>query len=598
MRLLLHVRQRSILIALMLASVLFAPVVARADAVAPSLVVHLRADHIEFYYDRYLIEADGHVRVRMSDGTTVTGDAFSMDLKLNRFLIASHVHLQSSGGNLDGAAIADFLDFRRIYFVPVLAKPDRWTYENGDYRRPIKGREMPGDTFYFPDLSHATPQLSAKSATIGAKSYVRFGDVTSYVFHVPVPLPSYYVYFGTNQDLAQNSLSGANLDLTWNATGSNNTISAVHLRHDTQNGNYLAFEQHFAGAHEYAVVSVNPATRLGKFWNMNAGDRIGNRLQLNVFEQYYTEQHLFGRQHAAASYTFLDLNQALPHSYLQAVIQQTYYNLIGKGSPAIPNHPIQLHIYGSSFNNRIFKTPFYEQIHWGIGFNHDTSTGYHNVTGLQTYGGYTYTTIWDHLLGYTVYLPNFKFGNRDNPYKTFYFNATLSAQRQWFSVPHHTNSATTNLSVSRQFSRDISAYVAYNVTNTGDYYNHGGYTPYAPTDASGNPDYGFLAFRGAATLRTATLGINYSANPDFTASLTFDRHKDFPAAVPGVFPLPPTNNIGQYLYTNYLGQPPYDITGNVRARLLPHLMIDVQRTYFFNFGTEKWSPQFLVQCTQ
>ena len=124
-----------------------------ATPAPPATVVRLRADHIEFYYDRYLIEADGHVQVQTSNGMTISGDTFSMDLQLNRFLVASHVHLRSRGGNLDGAAIADFLDFNRIYFVPVISKPDRWTYENGDFTDPLKGRQMPGDVFYFPDVS-------------------------------------------------------------------------------------------------------------------------------------------------------------------------------------------------------------------------------------------------------------------------------------------------------------------------------------------------------------------------------------------------------------------------------------------------------------
>ena len=121
-----------------------------ATPAPPSTVLRLRADHIEFYYDRYLIEADGHVQVQTSNGMTISGDTFSMDLRLNRFLVASHLHLRSRGGNLDGAAIADLLDFNRIYFVPVISKPDRWTYENSDFTHPLKGRQMPGDVFYFP----------------------------------------------------------------------------------------------------------------------------------------------------------------------------------------------------------------------------------------------------------------------------------------------------------------------------------------------------------------------------------------------------------------------------------------------------------------
>ena len=208
------------------------------------------------------------------------------------------------------------------------------------------------------------------------------------------------------------------------------------------------------------------------------------------------------------------------------------------------------------------------------------------------------TTIWNHLIGFTTYLPGFKFGDLDNVNRTYYFNATVTAQRQYDSVPHHINSATTGFSVSRTFSNQLSAFVAYTITNTADIYNHGGYTPYAPLGADGQPDLNLLAFRGASTLRVASLSTTYSANPSFLAGLTFAHHDDFPLAVPGVFPLPPLNNLGQYLYGNWLGQPPNQLTGEVRARLLPHLTVDVQRTDYFNFGTEKWSPQFIVQFSQ
>jgi len=124
-----------------------------ADA---ATIIRLRADHITFYYDQYQIEADGHVRVDAGDGATITGDAFSMDLKLNRFLIASHVHFSSPAGKLDGAAIADFLDFKRLYFVPVVAKPDRWTYENGDFAHPLRGRQCRATSFIFPIFTKRT----------------------------------------------------------------------------------------------------------------------------------------------------------------------------------------------------------------------------------------------------------------------------------------------------------------------------------------------------------------------------------------------------------------------------------------------------------
>ncbi|HEV7180119.1 MAG TPA: hypothetical protein VGN11_09610, partial [Candidatus Baltobacteraceae bacterium] len=75
------------------------------------------------------------------------------------------------------------------------------------------------------------------------------------------------------------------------------------------------------------------------------------------------------------------------------------------------------------------------------------------------------------------------------------------------------------------------------------------------------------------------------------------QHRDFPVPVPGEFTPPPTNVLGAYIYNSYLGQPPYDATGEVRVRIARHFNVDVQRTYYFNFGTQRWSPQFVVQVT-
>jgi hypothetical protein len=568
----------------------------RAEA-GLATIVRLRADHIQFYYDRYLIEADGHVTVQTNDGTTITGDTFSMDLKLNRFLIASNVRLRSSGGNLDGAAISDFLDFNRIYFVPVISKPDRWTYENNDYRDPIKGREMPGDVFYFPDLSSSSVSLSAKSVQIQAKAYVRFNDVRAYFLHQGVPLPSYYVYFGSSQDLEQNSLSGASFDATWNAIGDDNYISALHLRYDDFNKAYASFEQHIAGTdpHEYAVFSVNPFTNDDKYWNLVGGEHLGSKFQVDTFSQLFTDSNPAAL--ASAQTSFVTLIQAFHHSSLQAFFNQTNYNLLGPQASATLNHPNFLSLTDTTFNNRIAKTPFFEQVSYQFGFNHD-AIGIPGAPGLQDYNGVPYTTIWNHELAFSLSMVNVKFGDRDKAYGTYALNASTTSSRQWFSVPHHINTQNTTVSISRQYSRFVNAYLTDNILNTSDLYNHGGYVPFAPTLPDGTTYTPYLAFRGASTLRTATLGTTYSASPDLVTSITLAHHQDFPVAFPGLFPLPPLNALGQYIYNNYLGQPPWQLGAEVRARLLPHLVVDVQRTYYFHFGQDVWSPQFVVQFSE
>ncbi len=565
-----------------------------AQARDATTLIQLRADHIAFYYDRYLIEADGHVRVTTSDGVTITGDAFSMDLKLNRFLIASHVHLRSSGGNLDGAAISDFLDFNRIYFVPVISEPDRWTYVNGDYTHPLKGRMMPGDVFYFPDVSSSHVSLRSVSATIQARQFVRFSRVRAYFLHQGVPLPSYYVYFGESQDLAVNSLSGANIDATWNATGNANSITAWHLRYDQFNHVYVAFEQHLAGTdpHEYAVFSVNPATKDDKYWNLVTGEHIGSKFEVSTFTQLYTFQNFLADPSASAQTTYVTLTQALPRSYLQAFFDQTDYRMTDNPlDSAEPNHPNFLTLSATSYNNQILKLPLYEQLEFQVGFNHD-------AYGLQNYGGFEYTTIWNHLVGFTLTMPNVKIGDRNKAYGLYSLNASLNSTRQWLTVPHHINAQNTTISLSRQFSRFVNSYLSYNVANTSDLYEQGGYAPSVPLLPNGTYYTPFAAFRGAATLRTATLATTYSASTNLVTTIAFSQHRDFPAAYPGLFAPPPLNAIGQYTYTDYLGQPPWQLSGEVRARVAPHLVVDLQRTYYFHFGNESWSPSFVLQLSQ
>ncbi|MBV8372969.1 MAG: hypothetical protein JOY69_06885 [Candidatus Eremiobacteraeota bacterium] len=620
---------RRILLCALVAPLLFAFAAARAQA---TTLVRLSADRVAFYYDTFRIEADGNVRVQTSDGFSVSGDAFSMDLKLNRFLVAGHVVLQARGQQVSGAALSDFLDFNRIYFVPVTNEPDRWTFLNGDLTNPVKGRIMPGDTFAFPEVPQ-DPNVLATAAVIGTKSYVRFAGARALIGGIGLPLGSYVVNFSPNQYFAQNSLTGANFDATWNFAGSNNSLSALHLRYDTFNHTYFAFEQHFVGEHEYAIFSVNPLTKQDRFFNLFLYDKLGERFQVQTFTQFNVNQNIFSKPpYSVTQTTYVNMTEGLPHAYLQLNSNFTNYNLLGPGSFNVPgqppknpvnagnlSHPSQIQLTATQTQNRLGPLPLYEQIYGGYGFNHDSvGSGQYllpippSQSGLQSFGGNciykqdgirvpcptTYTTIWNTVAGFNLFTPAVKIGNSDKPYQAFFFNAAFNKQRQWNSLPHHIDNTTTTLSLSRQFARPVNSYLSYQVQNTGDYYYQGGYQPCNLQPNPTLPNYcpsNLAGFRGVSTLRTLSLGVNYVPNPEFNLSLIGQQHTDFPRPGVNVFPLPLTNVIGQPLYNNYLGQPPYNLTGDVRFKLLPHMLVDVQRTYYFNFGNIQWSPNFIVQ---
>jgi len=636
------VRRISLCLTLALLTFACASAAARANT-----TMQLSASHVSFFYDQFMVEADGNVRVTTTDGFTVTGDAFSMDLKLNRFLVAGHVTLEYGNQRVSGAAISDYLDFNRIYFVPVTTEPDRWTFLNGDLAHPIKGRIMPGDTFAFPQLPR-TPSITAASATIGTRSFIHFFGATGYFSGLGVPLGSYVVNFSPNQYFAQNSLTGANFDATFNVAGNNNSLSAVHVRYDTFNHAYLAFEQHFVGSHDYAIFSANPLTKSQRYFNFIGYEKLGNRFQVQTFSQLFINQGIFFQAlpSAETQTTYVNMTYAFPHSYLSLASNFTNYNLLGPGSftnpapvctipaptPHTPapapvcvvnpagslSHPTQAQLTWTSFQNHVFKKlPLFEQTYFSYGFNHDSVgqqySGPIAVNGLQAFGGScvfvkadgpvpcptTYTSIWNQVVGLNLFLTSVKIGG-DNPFKDYYFNATFNKQRQYNSLPHRVDTTTTDVSLSRQFSRQVNSYFGYQVQNTVDRYLQGGYQPC--TTIQPNPPQppipcpsSLQSFSGASTLRTATLGINYDPNPDFNASLIARHHDDFPIPEPNVFPLPTLNVLGQPLYNDYLGQPPNDITGDVRFHVLPHMLLDLQRTYYFNFGNIRWSPAFVIQ---
>ncbi|HEX5275387.1 MAG TPA: pentapeptide repeat-containing protein [Candidatus Rubrimentiphilum sp.] len=576
-------------------------------------LIRLSADRVQFFYDRFLVEADGNVHVRTSDGMVMSGDAFSMDLKLNRFLLAGHVHMQNPSGSQDGAAVADFLEFNRIYFVPLTREsqsatgiPDRWTFIDGDFADPAKGREMPGDTFYFPDLDNAKPYIIATSAVIGSHSFVRFGGGrfdAGEGLGAYVPVPSYYVNFSADQHLGDNSLAGANYDATWEFAGNANAISALHFRYDTVNKTYMAFEQHMSGKKGYAVFSLNPMTRPSKFWSLLLSDRPSDRTQIRSFTQLHTFQFGLRSPLESQQVTTIQATQALSGSFLQASYQFENFSLLPlgcyQGHCTVPDHPSSVQLMGQTFDRPLTHyfqgARIYGHLNYGFGFQH-------NSLGLQSVGGVNYTTIWQRQLGFGLYMPDLKFGSDLNiPTKYYALNASFDKQRQWNSTPHYTDTTQSKISLSKILDNHVLAYLDYSVENVADIYSGGLQSTIYPsfTPVINGISYpGYQAFHGVATFRTLSLGLNYSNGGNVAFNLLLRKHTDFPTPIPFFFQFAQPDLLGNSAVQNYLGQPPYDVTADLRLRINQHMSIDIQRSYYFNYSNLRWSPNFVFQVLQ
>ena len=377
--------------------------------------------------------------------------------------------------------------------------------------------------------------MISSNATISAKSFIKFFGPRIDTFGAKLPLPTYYINFSPNPNLGINSLTGATADVTWNFAGSDNAISALHARYDTVNKAYLSFEQHVAWDQGYAVFSVNPFTTKAKWWNLVTSEQPDSHFQIQAFSQLYTYQSGLSMPTASAQSTWITATQALPQSYLVATGNFTNFSLLGPGhGTAALNHPTSFGSNAVSFPHKIGHLPITVQIRAGFGFNHD-SVGAAVPGGLARIRRDRLHHDLEPSVGFNVSTPGIKLGDHFNPYKVYYFNASLDKQRQWFTVPHYQDVTAVNGSLSRSFSRKFSTYLAYTNTNVADLYIHGGYSPYVPSGPN-SPFSNFSSFRGMATYRAYTLGLNYVPDPDLSFIVTAQQRRDFPIAVPGLFP--------------------------------------------------------------
>jgi hypothetical protein len=572
------------------------------------------ADKIDFYSARYILTANGNVAVKLADGTRVTGQTFSMDVRLNRFVIAGNVKLETAGGTYEGAAFADFFDFDRQYFVPIGDEPDRWTYAHGDYAHPYPGREMPGDTFFLPDVSHDRVFASSRKVVVQPRESIKFVTPTINFGLAKLPWPSYFLNFTANPNFAENSLPGAFIDGPYDAFGGGHSLATAHVRYDNLNQVFFAYEQHLVSDRSYLVASVSPLTRPFKQYNFDAFDRLSPKTQIQASFQDSVFGQAFKPALSATGFSNVRFTAGLPHSYLQLNADQYWLSLLKQPPVAVnipscnncaglyfngdpthpwyPNHPSDVSLLWSSFLNRIFthEPHLFFLTRAGGGFAHD---GY----GLFSLNGASTGTISNHLVGFTVLASQIPLiPDAAGLHRDVFLNLTFDKQRQWFSIPHHLDSTATVASLSHSFDRHFSTLVSYSIANTADFWGNNQPIIYPSISTYQSPVTGqvypsWAAFDGFQTQRSLTGQLLYTPSTAFTTSVALRYNHDFPEPIPGLAPQPNT-----MAYQNF-GLTPYQLNVEVRFRLTPILSLDFTDAYFFNFGGyQKWSPNYGVQA--
>ena len=578
-----------LLITLALAWVFFAAGTSIASALPPTSL-DITANGVDFYSNRFIVTADGNVRVRLSDGTVVRGETFTMDLKLNRYLIAGDVHIDGPTIHQSGVAFAGYPDLDRTFFLPAGGAPERLTYFGLDWKDAHPGREQPGDAYAFPDLTGERAYIKAGAVRIVPKTNALFSSALIYTAGVYLPSPRYVVTFSTNPHFFENAFAGARGDVSIPFNGSAHSLSALHIRNDQYNGTYLAFDQHFVWDDSYIVAAVDPLTQEQRQYNLIGYKRFTPKLESRVFLQESAGSvGLIYQPINAAAFGEIQVNAGLKHSGL-SYTQDNYYNYIlgipepqndtiatGSFDPRWREHATQGVLTWTGYENRLFKhVPILFRLRSDIGYAHD----------IYGYGGYPNEqpgppdSIY-RMVGGTVYTPAIKLGR-------YALNLSYDRQRTWFNLPHHTDLGDSRITLSRSFSRQrINTFLTYEVRTTDDYWGAEQLAAYPPssyyygTDSVTTPfgTYsGQDAYRGLATSRGYTGGAVFTPTQYFTFSLQLSRFYDYPVPVPGLY-----------------GQPPWQATGDVRFRLSRQVLVDLTRSYYFNFANQRWTPQFGIQ---
>lgn len=563
----------------------------------------LTAGRVVFYSNRFIVGADDNVVVTLGDGTRISGNTFFEDLRLNRFVIAGNVTVTAGGKQIHGAAFAEYFDFDRAYFIPITSEPDRWTFIAGDYAHPAFGRLMPGDVFFLPDVDGERIFLVANRATIAPHESVRFAPAKINFGLTYVSFPSYFLEFSQNPNYAQNALPGAVVDGPLDFAGGGHGLATAHIRYDSQNNVFAAYEQHQFSDNSYFVAAISPLTRPLKYYNFVGYDRISPGLQVQTFLQETAFQHGFSQPLAASALVQLSITGSLPHSYLQLQLANYYNSLLAEpapdrygrryyGNPSYvwtPDHPVNEQLAWVGFRHQINDLPFSYQLRSAIGYAHNRDTP------LQTLGGVAYHSEYTKSVGISLTSKSIPI-IRDARRRDLYVTASADKQRLYFSVPHYTDTTTENLTITKLFDpQKLVVLLSYINSNVGDFYGRQQSNVYGSVTAidpfTGQTFPGFRAFHGFATTRSYAQQLVYTPNPIFNLNVSLRENADFPKPVPGQPLL-----VGNAVVFQNFGLTPYQATLDVRYRVNRLIVLDISRSYFFNFGGyERWQPQFSVQ---
>ncbi len=522
-------------------AVAFIAATAVARAAAPTRV-DVRADVVAFYpyADATTIAASGHV-IAQTGTHVIRANVLQYDVGKARILASGDVTVTHGTRITHGEAYRIDLETGAATIVRVEPSPASFAVPD-DASAPEVERRISDTDFKPLDLDGQRPYIRSRHALVAPGASVRMTPAEFPTGAGPaLAVPTYLYTLVQNQNLAQNASPGASFDQPYNLFGSPNSLTAAHLRYESQNGVTLAIDNRLVDRNRaYAVTSLLP------FRNRRADFLAYQQLRPGL-QQTFTASHTFGSSHVEAATYRLQGTNRLSIATLTASAYATT-NTLEFALGTIP------HDIGHYVSYQLRTGYAYDHALYGFPYANDFRTF---VGGYATLPGAT-------VLGTTL-------------------NARYDYQLSGYDFPHQTTSGTLTLSAGHVFSRGVNVYATASYLQSANRYRENDVARralglpnpnYPVITPDGTPFLGYFAYAGASTYRTYRIESTFQGRRgDDRLQLTLTHARDFP----------------QF---NGYGRPPLTASIDITRRITPTIRLAIGRSYTFGWANRYLSPQY------
>lgn len=532
-------------------------------AASARATVALDGGTLVFFSDTLGIVARDGATLRLDDGTLVHADAAYVDLKRDRALLAGHATVARGRGAATPAdAIALDLDGERVDLLDAARGATTTTRAalaaptGSAPGGPVPGEggtgEIDGARFAFPEVDDRFAYIRAKHAAITPHAAVRFSPAAFPTSVGGLPVPSYLYAYASAAGFGATSLPGATFDQPYGLVGSPNALTALHARWLDGSGPAVGVQQQLvSGDNAYLAASLDAPLRGSGTRGLSGYRRMGARYTATLG--------------ASSGFGFWSAQASLGAAFGAAGGRLSY----GYGSGGFSTFDASL---------RTPDRPLFGGATWrlrgDLGFD---AVRHGSLLTASVPDARRWSTVWRHGLDLFVAAPVVRgpLGTR--------IGTTFDAARTWYAYPHHDDTLSASLLVSRELSRKVALFGGYEASWNARVYPGAqalffppAYLPEVAPD--GTPWFGRGAYSGASTLRDESLALQLTPNLNTALRVALHRYADFPQ------------------FHGY-GRPEWSLETDARLRPFPNIGLQLGRAYDFGWGGYRWVPRWTFAIT-